>query len=370
MRKKIGLIAVATVAILSVIGAGFAYASKSKTVTLSVDGEVTEVSTRAGTVEEVLEAEGISVDKRDAVAPSLTSSVSDGSRIAVAFGRELTLNVDGDKDHYWVTADNVNAALSQLGFRFADADLSASRSATIGRTGMALTVVTEKAITVVDGAHKPSKRNVTAVTVGGALKELGVDTNKYDELNRGIGQEIDDGDKIVLTRVGKFERTRDVAVANETIVRYSDNMMEGNEKVVREGRDGTQQVTYRFTRENGEVVGKRVIDRETVQEPVSRVEVHGTKEPAPEPPPAVNYASGSTVWDELAECESGGNWAINTGNGYYGGLQFSLETWQGYGGTGYPHEASRETQIMIAERVQNAQGWGAWPSCAAELGLY
>jgi uncharacterized protein YabE (DUF348 family) len=86
VRKRIGLIAAATVAILSVIGAGLAYATASKTVTLSVDGKVTEVQTRADTVEDVLAAEGISVDKRDAVAPSLSSSIADGSRVAVRFG--------------------------------------------------------------------------------------------------------------------------------------------------------------------------------------------------------------------------------------------------------------------------------------------
>ncbi|KTR53099.1 MULTISPECIES: transglycosylase family protein [Curtobacterium] len=81
-----------------------------------------------------------------------------------------------------------------------------------------------------------------------------------------------------------------------------------------------------------------------------------------------NAASGST-WDALAQCESGGNWAINTGNGYYGGLQFNLGTWQAHGGTGNPASASREAQIAVAERVLASQGWGAWPACSAKLGL-
>ncbi|ROP80668.1 transglycosylase family protein [Curtobacterium sp. PhB115] len=81
-----------------------------------------------------------------------------------------------------------------------------------------------------------------------------------------------------------------------------------------------------------------------------------------------NAASGST-WDQLAQCESGGNWAINTGNGYYGGLQFNLGTWQANGGVGSPAGASREAQIAVAERVLATQGWGAWPACSAQLGL-
>ncbi|WP_334173439.1 transglycosylase family protein [Sinomonas sp.] len=85
--------------------------------------------------------------------------------------------------------------------------------------------------------------------------------------------------------------------------------------------------------------------------------------------PAANAASTST-WDSIAQCESGGNWAINTGNGYYGGLQFTLSTWQAYGGTGMPNQASPATQISVAERVLASQGWGAWPACSAKLGLY
>jgi hypothetical protein len=75
------------------------------------------------------------------------------------------------------------------------------------------------------------------------------------------------------------------------------------------------------------------------------------------------------VWLDLAQCEAGGNWAANTGNGYYGGLQFSKGSWDAVGGTGYPHEHSRDTQITMGRRLQAEQGWGAWPHCSEELGL-
>jgi hypothetical protein len=96
--------------------------------------------------------------------------------------------------------------------------------------------------------------------------------------------------------------------------------------------------------------------------------------PPTEPPPPdqggalgdpANYAS----WDALAECESGGDWSINTGNGYYGGLQFSLSSWQAVGGPpGLPSDYPRETQIQMGQRLHAQQGWGAWPHCSAELG--
>ena len=79
---------------------------------------------------------------------------------------------------------------------------------------------------------------------------------------------------------------------------------------------------------------------------------------------AAQSASADDVnWDAIANCESGGNWGINTGNGYYGGLQFSQSTWNAYGGSGSASSASRDEQIAVAERVLDSQGIGAWPVC-------
>ncbi|MBW3576703.1 MAG: cell wall-binding repeat-containing protein [Actinobacteria bacterium] len=99
--------------------------------------------------------------------------------------------------------------------------------------------------------------------------------------------------------------------------------------------------------------------------------------PAPEPSCAPNsspdcrytYHHPISTWESLARCESGGNWAINTGNGYYGGLQFALSSWRAVGGTGYPHQQSKWEQIYRGELLQSRQGWGAWPSCSRKIGL-
>ena len=105
-----------------------------------------------------------------------------------------------------------------------------------------------------------------------------------------------------------------------------------------------------------------------------------TPRPTPAPVPAqAPVADGgepvpvdASVWDRLAQCESGGNWAINTGNGYYGGLQFNYSTWLGYNGgefAEYAHLATREQQIIVAERLRAARGFQPWPACRAKLGL-
>lgn len=96
--------------------------------------------------------------------------------------------------------------------------------------------------------------------------------------------------------------------------------------------------------------------------------VAAAKSVTPAPRPAAHAPAGG-VWNALAQCESGGNWAANTGNGFYGGLQFTLSSWQAVGGSGYPNQASASEQIARAQILQARQGWSAWPACSAKLGL-
>ena len=92
--------------------------------------------------------------------------------------------------------------------------------------------------------------------------------------------------------------------------------------------------------------------------------------PAPEPPPPPPTPIHlQWPWAQLAQCESGGNWYINTGNGYYGGLKISITSWGGVGGTGYPHQHSPAEQVHRAQKLQAIQGWGAWPACSLKIGL-
>lgn len=92
---------------------------------------------------------------------------------------------------------------------------------------------------------------------------------------------------------------------------------------------------------------------------------------APAPNPQVSQTIGTSIWDRIAECESSGDWSISTGNGFYGGLQFTQSTWEAFGGNEYASQANlatREQQIAVAEKVQASQGWGAWPVCSREAG--
>ena len=359
------MVALAAVVVLAVAGSTWGYSALSKTVTLSVDGESQEVTAFGGTVADVLESEGIELSARDVVAPSLDERIDDGSKISVQFARQLELSVDGTSRTYWVTATTVSRALDEIGVRYAGAELSASRGGAIDRGGMSLAVVTPKTLKVKIGKHDAVTRTVTALTVEDALEELGVELGRYDETKPAPEHQLEDGDRLVFTNVKVVTRKVDgETIGFGTVEQQDGSMFEGETEVVRAGEAGLRDVTYRVVYRNGKVSKKTVVTQDVLRKPVDEIVKVGTKEPV-----AV-FTSGNSVWDRLAQCESGGNWAINTGNGYYGGLQFSLGTWQAYGGTGLPSNHSRETQIAIATKLRNASGgYGAWPGCAAKLGL-
>lgn len=163
------------------------------------------------------------------------------------------------------------------------------------------------------------------------------------------------------------------------------NLEEGTRTVVDPGREGERSVIWRVTYDQGREVSRERIGAGQDTPAAPRVVKVGTKKKAEEiaeeagakaqekagsSAPAV---SNGATWDKLAKCESGGDWSINTGNGYSGGLQFDKQTWQSYGGDEYAPtagKASREEQIAIAEQVRDDRGgYSAWPSCSSKLGL-
>lgn len=364
-KSKIALVVLVAAVALALVGTAVGFATTGTEVTLSLDGQAKTVKVRGNTVADVLEAEEIEVGKHDEVRPGLDEEIEDGTRISVRFGRPLELVVDGKATTYWVTSTSVSEALEELGKRFNGAELSASRGADIDRSGMELEVVTPKTVKIKIGRKKAVKQSITALDVADLLDELDVKVDKDDRVKPALDTKIGDGDKIVVTRIRVVTKKKREAVDFKTIEKTDDSMFEDESETLKEGVEGLADVVYKLTFRNGKLYATKVVSKDILKKAKAKVVKVGTKErPTPSYP-------GNTVWDRLADCESGGNWSINTGNGYYGGLQFNLGTWQAYGGQGYPHENSREEQIRIATKLRDANGgsYGSWPHCAAELGL-
>ena len=347
---------IAGAAVLAVGGGSLAFAGLRSDVTMAVDGQATQVTTTASTVGDLLAAQHITVGPHDVVAPSAGTELHDGTRVSVQYGRQVTVTVDGAPQTLWTTATDVGSAIAALGLDTAGADLSTSRSAPIGREGLAVSVATPKRVTV-EAAGKKRTLTTTGATIGAALKAAGITPDADDEVTVPVTTTLTNGAKVRYTRVDVATKTKRSDVDYKTVEQRSAKLERGKTQTKTDGEQGSRTTTYRVVSHDGKVVSRKATRSVVTRKPVNRVVVVGTKAPAE---PAVANVG---LWDKIAACESGGNWAINTGNGYYGGLQFSLATWRAYGGTGMPNEQSKAAQIAVAERVRKGSGLGNW-SCA------
>jgi uncharacterized protein YabE (DUF348 family) len=366
VRKSI-IAAVGATAVFAVVGGSVAYASKSKTVSVSVDGQVQKVHTFGSTVADALKAEKIQVGDRDVVAPALDAKLQDGQEIAVQFGRQLTVNADGSKRSFWTTADSVNEALADLGLRYDGAFLSTSRSAPIGREGLELEVRTPKTVQFVRQGKVVAVKSL-AMTVGEALTGAKVGYDSDDRVTPAVATALKPGvNRITVVKVDVKKVTKTEAIAFAKKQTKSAALLEGDTKTTVKGTAGKKSVDYVLTYLDGKLVTSKAIATKVLSQPVPEQVTVGTK-PKPVATTQSDPAVGDTgAWDRIAECESGGNWSINSGNGYYGGLQFDHGTWVAYGGDAYANnanQASKAQQIAIAEKVKaDRGGYGAWPVC-------
>lgn len=357
--------------LITLTGGGAAALAMNKSVTLDIDGQEQTVRSFGDTVGAVLDDADIDVGKHDALSPSPQAEVGDGGVITLERGRHMTVSVDGEQRQAWVRATTVDEALSQLGMgdlKNEGAKLSAPLGSEVPLKGMTLEVQTQKSVTVYDGGNKPREVTTHAVTAGDLVDELRLDLGPQDRVESGKKTNLKDGAEVYISRTGVSMVKQKEAIEPEVRTIEDSEMEQGKEVVEKPGKAGEQLVSYRVTKENGEEIDRKEVGSKVLKPAKEKVVRVGTKEP---PQPQI---SGGAVWDRLAQCESGGDWSTDTGNGYYGGLQFDKSTWDAYGGNqyaAYPDEASREQQIATASKVRDARGgsYSAWPACSSELGL-
>ncbi|CAN5190418.1 resuscitation-promoting factor [soil metagenome] len=356
MSKRIALIALNIAIVLVVIGGTVAFATFSKSITLRVDGKASQVRTFAGSVSGVLDARDVKVGSRDKVSDGLGASVSDDDTIVVKHARPLTLTLDGVTTTEWAYETSVGQVLQRVGvFGTPGLYVSAAASDPIPRDGLTLVVSTPKTISVkADG--RTSTLTTPAATVADVLAEAGITVDADDETSPTMDTPLTQDQGIKVVRIVTATKSETVPVAFKTLVKDDDSLYKGDVEVTTTGKKGKNREKVVLTTADGKVRDRKVLDSVVLTQPVTQVERHGTK-PLP------------SVWDRLAQCESGGNWKTNTGNGFYGGLQFSASTWRAVGGSGLPHQNSREEQIKRGIILQERAGWGQWPGCSRKLGL-
>lgn len=348
-------------------GAGTALATQ-KQVTVDVNGEETNVRTYAADVAGALNSAGVEVAPADLVYPAPGEKLSSGDTVTVRTAKPVAVVIDGVAQEITSTAGTVGELIDQAGVAGHSAvDVDRDQPVT---GGMNLNVTTPKIVALRDGGEL-TYVSAAAKTVGDLFAARGVTFDTDDRLNVALTDAIMPGMEIVLDRVSTVDRPETVVVEAPAEYVDDDSLDEGEEEVREKGEQGETKVIHRTVTVNGKVESEGVAEEKEVKKAKPALIARGTKQAGNTGAAAPAVASGS-VWDSLAQCESGGNWAINTGNGFSGGLQFTPSTWAGHGGTAYApsaHLATREQQIAIAERVQASQGWGAWPACTASLGI-
>jgi uncharacterized protein YabE (DUF348 family) len=364
-RSPILRILVAALLVVLAVAGGFAVTAH-KTVTLTVDGAPMTVSTMKSRVIDVVAENGFAVGERDDLFPAADHRVQDAENIVLRRSKPLEISFDGqDTKQVWTTASTVDEALAQLAMTDT-APAAASRGSRLPLEGMSLPVVSAKTVQINDGG---AVRTVTlaAPDVGSLLAAAGAPLEQNDRVVPAASSPVIAGMQVQVTRI-RMEKVTERLPLKPIAQRIEDPTMNKSRQIVEDpGAPGTQDVTFAVATVNGAETGRLPVANVVVTPARQSVLRVGAK-PGTEVPEVTN----GLIWDALARCESGGNWAINTGNGYFGGVQFDQNTWERQGGLRYASRAdlaTREEQIAIAEVTRARQGWGAWPTCSGRTGV-
>jgi uncharacterized protein YabE (DUF348 family) len=339
---------------------GKAYADSSKVVSLFADGQKRMFTTNATTVGDVLNRTNIKLGPHDLVEPSADTKIPTGYFNINIFRARPVLVVDGS------SAKVIETAYSSPRLISGDAGLSTYPEDQFDHdfvtnfvddhaVGEKVIIKRSKPVTlVVDGTTKQLRTQATSVE--GFIKEKGIPMGEKDTTSVPVTAPLTAGMEFSITRVAEVTVTKQETLPNAT-KRISDPALyQGETQVTEEGSAGSKDVTYKISYHNGVEVGRQVLSVANLVKPVTRVIHVGTK-------------IREDSWYRLRVCESGNDYAKNSGNGYYGAYQFDISTWQSNGGSGRPDQASPATQDLIAKRVQARRGWSPWPVCSVRLGL-
>ena len=351
------------------VGGGLAVVNK-KDVTIDVNGQQMDLVTMSNSVEGALKQAGIKIGPDDLIVPSPSERLTRTESIKVRSAKSEAVVVDGQEKTIKSTALTVDELVSEIGSEIGGVNegdlLSKGRDTVIPADGMKLDITRPKVVSINDGGDV-TYTQMAASNVGDLLRRRNINLNPEDVVTPSITSPVKAGMDVRIDRV-RTDQVRET-VPFEAPANYKDDAtaFEGDEVVEEAGTPGSKEVKRSIRIVNGKEESNTVISEKEVAPAKPATIKRGTKAKSSAP----SVANGS-VWDSLAQCEAGGNWAINTGNGFSGGLQFTPSTWLAYGGGQYApqaHLATREQQIAVASKVQAGQGWGAWPACTAKLGL-
>lgn len=298
------LIAVSSVLGLGLIGGGTAaaIALDKDTVTITADGQVTTVSTRANDVAALLQQQGITVGQRDVVQPALNTRITDGSAVTILYARPVTLTVDGKKTTRWTTATTVKQALAQFQLDGKDNIVSTNRSTPLGRQGLSLSVITPKQVSVTIAKGTRIVEVPSNATLAEALKKAGVTIGKRDIVQPAATTPVAKAAKVTYKDVHERPVIVKESLPFTTVEKDDPDLPKGERKTVTQGVKGEKQSTINQVYVDGKLVSNHFkLAEKVTRKPVNQVVAVGTKEPEPVVEPTSEPTSEPTAEPTAAE---------------------------------------------------------------------
>jgi resuscitation-promoting factor RpfB len=367
--RYLGLAILCAVMLVVTVVARVSRAADMLLVHISIEGTEKIIATQATTVSEVLAQENVALSPLDMVEPARSTPLSDAFHINIFRARPVMV-VDGNKRITITTALRSSHLVAKAaGLHVYPEDVF--EKTLVGDyldqkfMGEQITIRRSKAATVhVDGDDLQLRTQ--AATVGEFFTEKGIVLEKNDFADLPLTTAITEGIEITITRVGHKVVTekKDIPFSTRTIKNF--DLPLGEEKVEEPGKPGKVIVSYRITRHDGTVVKRRLLSKTIVSKPIERVVIQGMK-------PVTTYTSNAQILAALRQCETGGNYQANTGNGYYGAYQFSAATWNRWN-TGYARADLAPPAVQDSTVLKNARasagGFASQhPGCYSSLGL-
>ena len=344
-----------------------AFVGNNKTVTLNVDGKVTSVQSFGGTVGQVVKSANVELKPADRVSPSADAKVENGTVINVNMAKAVKVSLDGSEKTINTTAPDVAGLVTELGVA-SSSSVSVPKDAQLAVAGSFVSISTPKSVSIVaDG--KAATATTTAGTVAQVLEDAGITLGIDDRTSQPGNAHVVNNMVVKVSRVDTSQTaatTEDVAF--ESLTTESPELLKGEKEVTQAGGAGKVDKSFKLVMVDGREASRTLVSENVSVQPVTEKVTVGTKA---KPAAAAGTNTGAAapammneaMWDKIAQCESTGNWSINSGNGYYGGLQFNIQTWIGSGGGAYAPNASLATkaqQIDIANRVYAQRGLQPW----------
>lgn len=364
-KGKLGLWLMAGVLLLPGLARPSVWAQSERVVTIHDGQETASFPTTASTVAEALEEAKVVLDEHDLVEPAPgTPIITDTFNINVFRARPVLI-IDGD-ERIETTSPYQSPKLiaEQAGLTiYAEDNFILERITDfVGESTLGLKLTVIRATKIKLSLYGTTKTIRTqASTVAELLDQHGLEPAETDVIRPQSDSPIKAGMTVYLVRVsGDTEVKEEVIPFSVREIRDKSQPL-GYAQIQTAGRNGSKLVTYRVTYENGQAVKRQVVSSVTVEQPVEQVVIVGDQYDLAE------------AFAQLRQCEASGNYAANTGNGYYGAYQFNFSTWQGYAEGEWknqlPYLAPPSVQDQAALKLYQARGWQPWPACSQKLGL-